>query len=146
PLITTPHQTSLGESPWWVVAYEYNSDFLYWINPNGEQAAIRRPHLPDETSTNVPQMQISRNGRYLLILGNINSQGFGFGIYDIQQGKFNFTITPTINEKTILPKFLAFSEDSTQLAIGTVNISPDFQQFSWRVNIYDVATGAVLYE
>lgn len=130
----------LPEADWYSVVWVRGDDTLHWISPNGEPAAIPRPKLADELANANPQMRFSRDGRYMLLVAELNSGVNGIGIYDIQAGQFTQTHQAQTGEIIYLGRDHTSNLSATHMAVGFA--SADFDNPAWRIIIFDLATGA----
>ena len=144
----------LPPSEWWAWVYGIETDTLFLISPNGEQLRLLRPHLPNEAPNADPKLSLTRDGRYLIITAQLSTGNAGIGFYSIQDGSFIRTHEARINEQI----YLGFGYDGSSIsgspyiadpsnqyiAIGLA--STDFTNPTWRIVVFDVATGDPLYQ
>ena len=130
----------LPAASWYSVVWVRGDDTLHWISPNGEPAAISRPQLPDESPNANPQMRFSRDGRYMLLVAELNNGQNGLGIYDIQAGQFTQTHQAQPGELIYLGREHTTNLLATSMAVGFA--SADFENPAWRIIIFDLATGS----
>lgn len=142
----------LPSSRWWAWAYIVETDSLVLLNPSGDQAALFRPRLPNELPGATPKLAVSRDGRYLIIAARLNSGVWGVGIYAVEIGEFVQVHQFSTNEDI----YLGFGYDQSSItgspyivgpqsrlvAVGAANISTG----TWRVVVFDLASGAALYQ
>ncbi|PJF33283.1 MAG: hypothetical protein CUN57_02580, partial [Phototrophicales bacterium] len=75
--------TPLPASNWYAVTYVPNTDTLHWVNAQGEQGQLDRPHLANEADNPaVLRMRISPNGQHMVLLASLNNGNLGVGFYD----------------------------------------------------------------
>lgn len=132
----------LPSADWYSVVWVRGDDTLHWISPNGEPASISRPQLPDELLNANPQMRFSRDGRYMLLVAELNNGQNGIGIYDIQAGRFTQTHQAQPDEIIYLGRDHTSNLSATSMAVGFA--SADFEDPSWRIIVFDLATGGPL--
>lgn len=145
PVGNPPQDVTLPTSAWWVLVYVRDSETLHWVNANGEQASLARPVLPNEASDSYATLQVSRNGRYLLVAATLNNGRQGLGIYDFEPGQFVAVHQAQQGESITLGGRYSSNISSTRAAVGfTV---PDWEgPRSWRVIVFDLTTGASIDE
>jgi hypothetical protein len=78
-------QQPLIGTPWYVMAYQLETDSLHWINADGEQASMSRPTLNDEAQ--YLDMRVSPNGETLVMTAQLNSGLQALGIYNLVAGE-----------------------------------------------------------
>ena len=143
PIFSVSAQTQqLPPADWYAVVWARGDDTLHWISPNGEPASITRPQLPDEALNANPQMRFSRDGRYLLLVAELNNGLNGIGIYDIQAGQFTQTHQAQPDEIIYLGREHTSNVSATQMVVGFA--SADFEDTAWRIIIFDLASGAAV--
>ncbi len=143
PLIPVNAQTQeLPPADWYAVVWSRGEDTLHWVSPNGEPASISRPQLPSEAVNANPQMRFSRDGRYMLLVAELNNGLNGIGIYDIQAGQFTQTHQAQTNEIIYLGRDYTSNLSATQMAVGFA--SSDFEDNTWRIIVFDLASGAAV--
>jgi len=143
PMLTVSAQTQeLPPADWYAVVWARGDDTLHWVSPNGEPASIIRPQLPDEALNANPQMRFSRDGRYLLLVAELNNGLNGIGIYDIQAGQFTQTHQAQPDEIIYLGLEHTSNISATQMVVGFA--SADFEDIAWRIIIFDLASGAAV--
>ncbi len=144
----------LGASQWWVWTYVQDTDTLYLLNTRGEQAALPRPRLPDETPGTLPKLTFSRDGRFLIETTRLNSGSPGLGFYAVESGAF-IKVHQARPDETV---YLGFGYDNSSLtgspyivdpenrlvAVGLANT--DFRNPTWRIIVFDLVTGDALYQ
>ena len=144
----------LNQSPWWAWAYVVETDSLYLINPQGQQAKIFRPRLPNEKTGATPQLTFSRDGRFLIIANELNSGAKGLGFYALETGTFTKVHELPANEDI----YLGFGYDNSAITGSPYSVDPssqliavglsstDFLTPSWRVIIFELVTGDAIYQ
>ncbi len=136
---------ALPAADWWVLGYIRDQETLHWISPGGEQVSLPRPTLTNETPGAQAQMQVSRNGRYLLVTAELNSDRQGLGIYDFETGQFVAEHQGQPGETITLGGRYSSNHPSTRMAVGFT--TPDWAgPLGWRVIVFDLATGAAIDE
>jgi len=130
-------QQPLHGTPWYVMAYQPETDSLHWINPGGEQASMPRPTLDDEAQH--LDMRVSPNGETLVMTAQLNSGLQSLGIYNLATGVFNQTHIAQPGETIHLGDRHIFTEDSQFFAVGLSG--GDFANPTWRVILFDTETG-----
>lgn len=144
----------LESAAWWAWAYVIDTDTLYLLSPEGEQARLPRPRLPNEMPGGTPKMAFSRDGQTLVVAARLNSGIEGIGFYSVQTGQFIRIHEVGANEVIYLgfgydnsaiagSPYIANTENSL-LAIGLANT--DFLSPSWRVIVFDLNRGDALYQ
>lgn len=147
-------QEPIGDSAWWAWAYAIELDTLYLLGPDGERLSLPRPKLPDENVNGEPKLAVSRDGRYLIIANTLNSGVNGVGFYDLETGEFTQTHQLRPNETVYLGfgydnstvTGTPFVVDSTNQFVAVGLSSTDFVSPSWRVVVFELATGNALYQ
>lgn len=143
PLVPVNAQTQeLPSADWYAVVWSRGEDTLHWVSPNGEPASITRPQLPSEAVNANPQMRFSRDGRYMLLVAELNNGLNGIGIYDIQAGQFTQTHQAQTDEIIYLGRDYTSNLSATQMAVGFA--SSDFEDNTWRIIVFDLASGATV--
>jgi hypothetical protein len=132
----------LPSADWYSVVWVRGDDTLHWISPNGEPASIQRPKLIDEAVNANPQLRFSRDGRYMLLVAELSNGQNGIGIYDIQAGRFTQTHQAQPDEIIYLGRTHTSNLSATRVAVGFA--SSDFDDPSWRIIIFDFATGSAV--
>ncbi|MFN8529809.1 MAG: hypothetical protein U0670_14485 [Anaerolineae bacterium] len=79
-------QQPLITSGWDLVVYQPENDALYWINAQGVQRQMNRPHLPDEAA--FLDLRFAPSGTTLLIAARLNTGVEALGIYDLNASMF----------------------------------------------------------
>lgn len=147
-------EQTLETSAWWAWTYVIETDTLYLLNEDGEQASLPRPRLPNEQPNQTPKLAFSRDGRWLFIVNKLLSNIEAIGLYNIETGEMWRTYEMAAGETA----YLGFSYDDSSiaaspyivnadnslLAIGLANT--DFMNPSWRVVVIDLATGSPIYQ
>lgn len=133
---------TLPAADWYSVVWVRGDDTLHWISPNGEPAAITRPTLPDESPAANPQMRFSRDGRFMILVAELNNGQNGIGIYDIQAGQFTQTHQAQPGETIYLGRTHTSNLSATSVAVGFA--ASDFENPAWRIIIFDLASGAAI--
>ncbi|NDJ84849.1 MAG: hypothetical protein GYB66_03095, partial [Chloroflexi bacterium] len=145
---------NLTPSNWWAWAYVLDTDTLYLLDAIGEQARLPRPRLPNESPEATPKLGFSRDGQYIVIASELNSGVSGVGFYAIETGAFTRVHTVSPGETP----YLGFGYDNSNItgspfivdpsgrfvAIGLANT--DFNNPSWRVIVFELASGNALYQ
>ncbi len=131
-------QQSLMASTWYAVAYAPENDTLHWINAQGEQGQLARPHLIDEAA--FIDLRISPNGRTMVIAARLNSGLEALGVYDLESGSLINTHQAQVGERIHLGGANIFTSNSQYFAVGLW--SGDFSNPSWRVILFDSASGS----
>lgn len=142
----------LPTSRWWAWAYVVETDTLVLLNPQGDQATLFRPRLPNELTGTTPKLGVSRDGRYLIIAARLNSGVWGVGIYAIETGEFvqvhQFSTNEDIHlgfgydQSNITGSPYIVGPQSRLVAVGAANITAG----TWRVVVFDLTSGAALYQ
>lgn len=130
-------QQPLPGTPWYVMAYQPETDSLHWINHGGEQASMPRPTLDDEAQ--VLDMRVSPNGETLVMSAQLNSGLQALGIYSLVTGTFVQTHTAEPGEIINLGGRQIFTEGSEFVAVGLYG--GDFANPTWRVILFDTEDG-----
>lgn len=115
---------------WYAVAWDQQADTLHWLTATGEQAAISRPHLPDEAG-NI-QLAISTDGETLIITALLTNGRQGIGFYDLASGEFLQIHQAEIGE-------------TIQSSMGRDDYFAVLLS-SWRIIIFDTQTGDAHYQ
>lgn len=140
----------------WVWTYDRSGDTLYLFNPNGIQAQLPRPKLPNEAvlDGSFPvQIIISRDGRYMVESARLTNGRYGIGFYSFETGQFLQVHQTEANEEVNLGGFYAQSALVTDFASQNIAISFatfDFESGAtpnpWRVIVFELATGNAVAE
>jgi hypothetical protein len=130
--------TLLPASNWYAVTYVSSTDTLHWINAQGEQGQLDRPHLANEAANPaVLRMRISPNGQHMVLIASLNNGNLGVGFYDFVSGQFVQAHEAQPNE--VLPSYsqLAFSFTGSHFAMALRNMAT----LEWRIIVFETATG-----
>ncbi len=145
---------SLSPAAWWAWVYEVDTDSLYLLNDNGQQARVPRPRLPDERPGTTPKLSFSRDGRFLVVAAALNSGASGLGFYEMETGQFVQIHQLNVGEDI----YLGFGYDNAAISGSPYIFDPtnrlvavglmttDFSNPTWRVIIFDLVTGDALYQ
>lgn len=135
----------LPAATWYAVLNTQLSDQLVWINAQGVQATINRPHLPNEMpGPDAPRdVRISPDGRYGVFTATLMDNRIGLGFYDFQQGAFLQTHSAQPNEIISLGNPNSFFSDMSGIAIAFYT-QTDAGITDWRIINFDPKTGNVL--
>jgi hypothetical protein len=137
--IAAPRLATAQELPsadWYLVVYRASENALYWINENGQQAALARPQLPQESS--YLDMRISPTGRYGVISATLTNGRQGLGIYDFETARW-LQLHQAQEGETIHFGKSIFTADSSAFAVGFS--SGDFESAQWRIILFETQTG-----
>ncbi len=137
-----PAQPATGErlavpaAAWWAVLVNETSRTLHWVNPNGEFTVMPWPVLPNQDPTWTPNMMLSPDGRYLVIVGTLTNGNNSIGFYDMQTGQFTQTHTAQPGEVISRLQRYAFDPSGERVVVGFRGADD-----SWRVIVFELATG-----
>ena len=134
--------TPLPAANWYAVIWARGQDTLYWINRDGIAASLPRPALEQETDDANVRLNISRDGRYLLLAGEPSADNEILSIYDLLEGVFTGTLTAQNDVEIRLGGAFASNKDGTRAAAAFV--ATDENNESWQVISFDLARGSVL--
>lgn len=134
--------TPLPPSDWYTVAWVESTDTLHWINAQGEQASIPRPTLEGEISQAQTRLQISPNGRWLVIISPLNNGREGIGFFDLENGQFSFVHETQQNEIVTPVRGNPFTKFSNRIALTLKDNTTN----AWRILVFDSATGNALHQ
>lgn len=131
---------ALPLSPWYAVVWVSQDDTLHWINPQGEQISLKRPTWTSEAPTSQPWMNISPDGKTLIMVVE-QANGFqGIGFYDLENGVFTQTHQASAGERFIPTQHLPSRLTSDRFAIGLT--APDAG--AWRIIDFELPSGNAL--
>lgn len=102
-------QQPLIANGWYLVVYQPETDALYWINAQGVQGQMNRPHLPDEAA--FLDLRFAPSGATLLIAARLNSGVEALGIYDVSAGVFTAVQTAPPGSSISLGQDTFFTAD-----------------------------------
>ncbi len=137
---TAAAQQPLASSAWYAVVYQPESDSLHWINAQGQQAQMPRPHLPDEVAYG--DLRISPNGHHMVMVAQLSNGNQAVGIYSFPVGAFVAVHTAQPGETIHLGGENIFSANSDYAAVGF--FSGDFANPAWRVILFETQSGAAI--
>ncbi|MBI5928924.1 MAG: hypothetical protein HY862_06425 [Chloroflexi bacterium] len=153
---TTTTVKQLTPAQWYAWIYQYGeTEQLILVNPNGEQARIQRPKLPNEISQEgySPQIAFSRDGRYMLVAGFVQGGVEAIGLYSLATGSFISVYQAGPGEEIhlgarygeVVKSPYVFNPTSTQYAVGFYTA---FGQANagWKIIVFDAASGNALYQ
>jgi hypothetical protein len=134
----SPAQGTLPDADYWTVIYTSQSDSLRWLNADGEFTAIPRPNLSPQVDTTIPpQMRMSRDGRYLIMVQTLRDSRDILGFYDVERGALTGSYTTNPGEFILLGGAHLTDPDSRFATIGVSTGS------GWRVMLMELATGTI---
>ena len=138
----------------WVWTFDRNADILYLFNPNGIQAQLPRPKLPNEAINDGSypiQLAISRDGKYLVEAARLNNGRYGIGFYSFETGQFAQVHQTEDKEEVNVGGFytqsaLVSDVPGQRIVIGfaTFNFDGGTGPNPWRIMVFDLATGNVM--
>lgn len=134
--------TPLPSADWYAVIWARGQDTLYWVNREGAIASLPRPLLDQEAAESTVRVNISRDGRYLLLAGATTSGNQALGIYDLREGGFTGTLTAQTGIDVQPGSVLASNESGTRAAVAFV--AADESDDTWQIITFDLAGGAPL--
>lgn len=79
---------ALPPAEWYAVVWNPAEDTLNWVNAAGTAATLARPRLPDEVLNATPRFNVSPDGRYMMLVADLNDGRQGVGFYDFAAGVF----------------------------------------------------------
>ena len=131
-------------------AYLDGNDLMYLISPNGLQATMKRPNLPNETS-GPTGIVISPNGAYMLIAAE-TATGQQVGFFSFAAGDFIAFAQAQPGEEIGFgwgPSEFPGDGSSLVFSPNSARVAVTFQKGStptieWRTVVFDTATGAIV--
>ncbi len=133
---------ALPSADWYAVIWARGQDAFYWVNRDGAIAVLSRPQLDQEAAEAAVRVNISRDGRYLLLAGDTNAGNQALGIYDLQEGGFTGTLTAQPGIEIHPGAVLATNADGTRAAAAFVAADADDE--TWQIITFDLAGGLPL--
>lgn len=130
----------LPSADWYAVVWQGIDDSLHWVNADGEQASIARPHLPGEADANVIDLHISPDQRVLVLAAQLTNGNHGIGFYDLQRGQFLRTHEAQPGELLVRTPHEPLSRSADRFASALYRPATG----AWRLIDFDLATGDAL--
>lgn len=134
--------TPLPPADWYAVIWARGQDAFYWVNREGVIASLPRPLLDQEAAEAPIRVNISRDGRYMLLAGDTKSGNQALGIYDLLEGGYTGSLTAQPGIEIQPGTVLSSSKDGTRAAVAFVAAAANDQ--SWQIIIFDLAGGSPL--
>ena len=134
--------TPLPSADWYAVIWARGQDAFYWVNREGVIASLPRPLLDQEAAGATIRLNISRDGRYMLLAGDTISGNQALGIYDLRDGGFTGSLTAQPGIEIHPGAVLATSKDGTRAAVAFV--AADANDDNWQLITFDLPGGSPL--
>ncbi|MBL1135760.1 MAG: SH3 domain-containing protein [Chloroflexi bacterium] len=146
----------LSQAQWYAWVYQYGeTEQLILLNPNGEQARIARPKLPNEIAEEgySPQVTFSRDGRYMLIAARVQGGVEAIGLYSLATATFISVYQAGPGEEihlgarygAVVKSPYVFNPASSQYVVGFYT-GFGLANAGWKMVVFDTATGNALYQ